>query len=68
MIPTPHALASTFTRVVPASGWCATSGRLRDRASQARQIIRRIVVPAWFAELMGDGASNDNQQDRNASA
>jgi hypothetical protein len=43
-------------------------GRLRDRASQSRQIIRRIVVPAWFAELMGDGASNDNQQNGNASA
>jgi hypothetical protein len=63
-----HAPASTFTRVVPASGWCATPERLRDGASQSRQIIRRIVVPAWFAELMGDGASNDNQQNGNASA
>jgi len=23
-------------------------------------ILRRIVVPAWFAELMGGGAANDN--------
>ena len=34
----------------------------RGTDNPAQQIIRRIVVPAWFAELTGDGASNDNRR------